>query len=61
MEPVRIHARRRSQPGGAMEWLHSIRRGNDPRRFWGPPSGTSSWVPPWCVIACMPKLEAQIQ
>eukprot|EP00966_Prymnesium_polylepis_P031630 735771-Prymnesium_polylepis.1 len=30
MEPVGVHARRRSQPAGAMEWPHSNRRENDP-------------------------------
>eukprot|EP00966_Prymnesium_polylepis_P253752 5864675-Prymnesium_polylepis.1 len=40
MEPVGVHARRRSQPGGAMKWPHSNRRKNDPLHFRGP--GASS-------------------
>eukprot|EP00966_Prymnesium_polylepis_P046685 1082297-Prymnesium_polylepis.1 len=39
MEPVGVHARRRSQPGGAMDRPHSNRRKSDPPRFRGPPTG----------------------
>eukprot|EP00966_Prymnesium_polylepis_P329342 7385061-Prymnesium_polylepis.1 len=56
MEPVRIHARRRSQPGGAMEWPQSDRRINVPPRFWGPPTGPRDeqrGCRPWCVQMAM--------
>eukprot|EP00966_Prymnesium_polylepis_P000773 17429-Prymnesium_polylepis.1 len=42
-EPVSIHALRRSQPGGTMEWPHSNRRKNDPQH--PPRSGPTNTGP----------------
>eukprot|EP00966_Prymnesium_polylepis_P278175 6427783-Prymnesium_polylepis.1 len=57
MEPVGVHARRRSQPGEPMEWPHSNRRENDPPSFgaYRQGSGTSSMADARGAFNCRRK------